>query len=247
MAKDNTLLIIGIIIVGAFFIQYSDFFGISLTSPETQYNNKDIHAEFKLTNYTNPLIEIFFDGVEIYKFDANETNQTISFEKNLVNETYDFIISGIDNEGTLKIVVSENNITETKVINVLDPYVAVTHNIPNTAEEGDSLKILISTSNPQGELLDADSVTIDVTTPDNTLETLTLTKSGDDFEYNFNYEDAGTYQFKLKAVEIDYKTKEFSAVTTVIKAGGIHPIVWVWMAALIFWATLFIIKYIRTH
>jgi len=246
MENDKTIFwIIGLVIVGVLLYNYSGFFGITLSSAETQYNNKDIKAEFSLANYTNPSIQIFFNDEEILELDVNETNDTVSFTRNLVNGTYDFTIKDINKEGFLKIVVSENNITETKVINVQDPHVALTHNILNVAEKGDSLKILVSTLNPQGELLIADSVVIDVTTPDNNLEIITLTKSGDTFEYNFNYEQSGTYQFKIKASKIDYKTKEVSAVTTVIKTGGIPLVVWIWIVAIIIFILFFIIKQIR--
>lgn len=248
MKNDHsTIIIIALILAAALFYNSSSFFGINLKSSEVQYYNEGIHAEFELQNYTNPTIKLFLDNREINEYDINDTNQSISFTRNIVNGTYDLYVEGINDEGTLKIVVSEGNITETKVIDVQQPYVAITHNIPNTAEEGDSIKISVLTTTPQGEFTDADSVVIDLTYPDSSLDTLTLTKSGETYEYNFNYENVGTYQFKIKAMKEGFKTKEFSAVTTVISTGGIHPVVWIIIFAAIIWAIFFGIKFVRTR
>lgn len=249
MTNDNssTLIIIGIIVAVALLYNYSGFFGIGLRSSSVQYYNEPIEAQFNLTNYTNPSIELFFKDEKIMEFDANDSNQTISFTKNLVNDTYDFYIEGIKEEGALKIVVSEGNVTETKIIDVQQPYIDIIHDIPNTAVEGDSIKINVTTLTPQGDPIESDSVVMDVIYPDNSIKTLTLTKSGINAERNFNYENKGTYQFKIRAIKDGYKTKEYSAVTSVISAGGIHPVVWIWIGAFILFIILGGIKFARTR
>ena len=249
MAKqDNTIVwVIVLLIAGAFLYNYSSFFGIGITSASTQYYNKPITLEFSLTNYTNPNILIFFNDKEIMEIDANDTNQTISFTKNLVNGTYTFSMHNISEAGFLKVVVSENNLTETQVINVQRPYIEAVNNIPNTANQGETFKILVSSLNPQGENITADSIIVYVTNPDNSVETLTLTKSGDNFEYNFKYKTDGTYQFKIRASKLDYQTKETSAVTIAIKSGGIPLFMWIWIGAAIIIFLLFIIKQIRVR
>lgn len=248
MANYNTIFwIIGIILVVALLYQYGDFFGIDLTSSDVQYYNEPIEVQFKLVNYSNPSIKLFLDSIEILEFDANDSNQTVSFTKNIVNGTYDFYIEGIDKEGILKIVVFEGNITDTKIIKIEKPFIEISHNIPNTGDEGDSIKITAFTKTPQGEILDVDYVEIDIYYPDNSMDTIRLTKSGDGYIYNFNYQDKGTYQFKIRAIKEGFKTKEYSAVTTIISTGGIHPVIWLFIFAIILWLIFFGIKFARTR
>lgn len=247
MAKDNRpLLIVGLIILAVLFFQYSDFFGINLLSPQVQYNNQDIEARFKLINYTNPTINAFFDNEKIFEITANETNETITFTKDLINGTYVLKVMGIKEEGIFKFVVSEGNTTEIQVIEVRGPYVDITYNIPGVVDEDEIVDLEIETFTPQGEELDADSVDVEIIDPDNKAETISFDKSGNKFTKRFNYKENGNYQFKVKARKDGFETIEVTAITTVVKTGGIHPVVWVWIGAAIFWFILFGIKFART-
>lgn len=247
MSEKNRTLTIVILMILAIIFFNSQLFTIYLSSPKVQYNNKPITAEFKLSNYTNPLITAFFENKEIFEINANETNETITFDKNLINNTHQLTIHGIKQEGTFKFVVSEGNLSEVELIEIRNPFVDINHNIPGAIDEGESFKIDIKTFNPQGEVLIADDIGVTVSTPDNEVKDIEFTKSENLFYATFNYKDDGNYIFKIKPSKSGFDTKEFTAITSVIETGGIHPIVWIWILAIVFWLILFGIKFARTR
>lgn len=247
MEDKEAFLIVALILAGFLLYNYSSFFGIGIISPQVQYYNKPIVAEFTLTNYTNPLIQVYFNDKEIYQLTGNQTNETISFTRNLVNGTYDFKLENIISEGILRIVVSENNVTEVQTIEVKQPYVAITSDIPTLLDKGIKITINIKTLNPQGEPISADSVDAVVTKPDNTQQTLILTPNSDNtiFSKEYDYSAAGNYVFKIHPRKLGYATVEETALTSVLKAAGIPIIVWIWTGALIIIIILFGIKQVR--
>lgn len=253
MPEDNKpMMIAALILLAIFFFNNPGTFTIFLESPQVQYNNEPIVAEFKLANFSNPLITAFFNDVQIFEISANETNDTISFEKNLINNTHKLTVSGITGEGVLKLVVTESNfqtegqpLTEVETIEVRDPFVDVTHNLLNVADKGSTVKIEVRTRTPQGDSLEADSVLVEVTDPNSNVQFIDLDKSGDTFTKNFNYEEAGNYIFKINAKRTGFDTREVTAITSVIKTSGVHPIVWIWIAAIVVWVALFGFKFAR--
>lgn len=246
MASDNRpLMIVGLIILAILFFQYGDFFGIVMQAPIVQYNNQDIEARFILTDYTNPTIQAFFNDEELFEIEANETNETIIFTKDITNGTYIFKLKGLEEEGIFKVIVSEGNITEAVTIEIRDPFVDVKHNIPSTVLQDETLNMQIKAYTPQGDEIEADAIEIDVSDPDNKINTIFLDKSGNIFTTNFNYEKAGNYIFKIHARKDGFRTQEATVITSVIKETGIHPVVWIWTAAIVIWLLLFGIKILR--
>ena len=261
-------LIILAIIIGIVLFQYADFFGINLQTSEVVFYNKPITLPFTLTNFTSPNIEVFFEGVQLYEvlvkqvnqsyFNAttNETyyliinqtiNQSIGYSKSVANGVYSIKLENINSEGLLKIKVIEGNYSEIKTVEIRKPYVAIKNNIPNLVDKGKQWTIEITTFNPQDDTLEADSVDIDIIDPTNSKSTIFLDKAGNKFTKVFYYDKSGNYQFKIHARKDGYVTKEVTVITSVAKNEGIHPVIYLFLAATILWGLLFIIKQIRVR
>jgi hypothetical protein len=267
--KNNTIMIVVALILAALFYQYSGLFTIGLQSPQVQYNNEAIVSEFTLTNFTNPQIDAFFNDKKVYTADyytlqsiteeingTNQTrdvkvypalNQSYAYTYQTANGTYILKLTNVAETGVFKFVVSEGNHTETALIEVRKPYVAMKNNIEPSVDEGAILNMQVTTFNPQGNNISADRVEITMITPDNKQKELTLVKSGNLFTTTINYNQIGNYQFKIRPVLEGYTTEEFTAITSVVKQSAINPIIWIWLGAAGLFILLFIIKRIRGH
>lgn len=251
MASENEkkiIWIIGIIVLALLFYKYSDSFSIMLSSPMVQYYNQPISATFSLSNYTNPIISGYFNDVELFEMPANTTNwtQNLVFEKSIANGTYTLKLSNVTSEGVFKFKATEGNFTETQLIEVKQPFVDIKHNIPSTIDKGSSLNMQIMTFTPQGDILDADSIDIDIYDPQNVKTTIFMEKSGN-FTKVFNYQNVGNYQFKIHPRKDGFATKEFTVITSVTKTQGIHPVIYIWFGFLALFLILLIVKLIRTR
>lgn len=230
MAKDKNqiLWVAGAIIAVVLLYQYSGLFStINLQSNPIQFLNKPIEARFT-TDLIQPNITTFFDDSPI--------NVTMV----LINGTYLFTLENQTREGIFKIVMQAGNETISQVIEVKNPYIETSNDIPATANKRDIIEISIQTFNPQGDALNADSVDVDVYDPDNIKTTLFFEKQTNRFVKEFTFNKNGAYLFKIHARKVGYDTKETGAITNVLQSGGIPFIIWIWIGA----AGLFIILFI---
>lgn len=270
---NKILLIIGIVFL-ALLIYNPTIFSIVLKTPQTVYFNKPILIEFQTENFTDPVLNVYLNDVRLYEvlsYQVDETvwtevfnettNSTMNVSSNIkvnktysqnvelstgkTNETYFIRINNLSSSGVIKFTLTEGNKTETQTVEVRKAFVDIKTNIPNLADEGVSLKIEIKTFTPQGDVLEADSVDVDVIDPSNTKTSLSFTKSVNVFSYTFNYADAGNYQFKIYPRKDGFDTKEFTVITSVAKKEGVHPIIYVFGFIFAIWLILFIIKRVR--
>jgi len=273
--KDNrTMLIFLAIVVGIVLANNSGLFSINLQTSDIQFYNKPIVLPFTVSNFTSPTVEAYFNDVRLYDvltYEENETrvnntidpttnqsvntlysvlvnktrNQSIGYTKSFSNGTYNVRFENIYSEGLIKIKVSEGNNSETKSVEVRQAFVDISDNVPNLVDRSKIWTIEIDTKNPQGDALEADSVDVDVYDPLNVKTTIFLEKAGSKFTKQFSYVTAGNYQFKIHARKEGYVTKEVTRITSVTKSEGIHPIVYIWVAATAIWLLLFGIKMLR--
>jgi hypothetical protein len=264
--NDNQKMLIFIaVIIGIIFVNNAGFFGINLATSDIQFYNKDIILPFAVTNFTSPVIEAYFNDIQLYEVltyqenvsytnsTNNETyyvtedrtiNQSIGYTKSFNNSNYVITLKNIEGTGLIKIKVSEGNYSEVKTIEVRQAYVDIKDNIPNLVDKSKLWTIEIETRNPQGDDLEADTVEIDVISPSNEETNIVLEKSGNKFTKQFSYTDAGNYQFKIHARKEGYITKEVTRITSVTKSEGIHPIVYIVAFAAGLWILLFLVKLI---
>jgi len=264
MDKDNKqMLIVVMIIIGIVLIKNAGLFSINLQTSDIQFYNKEINLPFTYTNFTNPEIEVYFNDVKIYdvlSYQLNESNinsttnetyytltnytrnQSIILTKSISNGTNYIGLKNINSAGLIKIKLTEGNYSEIKSIEVRKGYVDIKDNIPSLVDKGKVWTISVSTYNPQGDILEADSVDIDVYDPSNNKETLYLEKSGNNFTKTFNYDTAGNYELKIHAKKEGYETKEITRITSATNEGGIHPIVYVWIAAAGLFVLMFLVR-----
>lgn len=241
MANDKTIwIVLGTILAIALLYNYTNFGSIILSSAQVQYYNKPIEARFT-TNLTDATIQIYFNNV---KLTENVNNTELDID--IINGSYVAIYRpNITQEGVFKIVALSGNTSEVAVIEVKTPFVDSKNDIINVLDKTGTQKLSVTTFNPQGENLEADSVTIEVIAPDNSKQTLILDKSGNTFTKDFKYTQAGNYVFHIQAKKMGYNTIEKTAITNVLKEAGIHPILWVWAIALVLFIIFFIIARVR--
>ena len=212
---------------------------INLESKPIQYNNKPIEAIFS-TNLTNPIITVNFNGLDI----AEVSNGTSGYTKQFIDGKFyiKYIALG---EGLFKVVASEGTVTDVATIQVKTPYIDSKNDIPPSVDKGTTSTFKIQTFNPQGDPVDADSVSIDVTGPDNQKKTIFLERSGSFFLGTYTYALPGNYIFKIQARKNGYETTERTAITSSLKEGRIHPILFWWIGAIILLIILIIIRVVR--
>lgn len=244
--KTNPIWIVIILAVAFYLYTGSDLFAISLESNQVQYYNAPIEVRFK-SDLTNPTITAFYNDVQLFEIIDNESSQDIIFTQGVVNGTYILTISNVTQTGLFKFAATEGNISEIEVIEVRKPFVDLKNDIPNLVDEGTSSKITLKTYTPQGDPLISDAIDVIVYDPGNKEITLTAVKTtANEYEIsNFNYADAGNYQFKIRPRKEGFDTREFSAITSVIKSAGIPLIVWIIVGAVVIWIILFIVRRIR--
>jgi hypothetical protein len=240
--KENKPILIFIAIVLAIIIaKNTDLFGINLQTEEVQFYNKDIVIPFTLTNFTNPTIEVYFNNIKLYDQSSNITDH-MTYTQSLNNGVYTITVKYIASAGTLKITAIENGYSEVQNIEVRQAYVDIKDNIPNLVDKSKIWDMEIDTYNPQGDILEADSIDIDVYDPLNNKNTIFLDKSGNKFTTKFTYTNDGNYQFKIHARKEGYITREVTRITSVTRSEGVNPIVYIWVGAAVLWALLFLIK-----
>lgn len=246
MAKEiNPIFVLILIAVAVMLINNSQLFSIILQSPQVQYLNKPISAKFT-TNLTNPTITALFNNQELSQIVNNETNQNIIYTQDIVNGTYVLTISNVTQIGIFKFIATEGNISEIQTIEVRRPFVDIKHDIISVIEKGLSDKISIKTYNPQGDLIEIDSLEVTVINPTNQHSQIVTQKINvNEYEFNFNYAEAGNYIFKIRGIKQGYDVREFTAITSVTKSAGIHPIIFVWSGAILLFLILLIIRAVK--
>lgn len=238
--NKNFPLVIFIILAGIYLFSNTELFSISLLTPQVVYYNSPINIKFT-TNLSEPQISLYFNEVLL-----SQTNQSITYTDAIINGSYVLTVSNITQDGLLKVIASKENVSEIQVIEVKKPFVDIKHDVLATTEKGTTDKIAIKTYNPQGEAIEADAVDIISIDPANKETPITATKANaNEWELTFNYKDAGNYIFKIKPRKAGYDIREFTAITSVTKSAGIHPIIFVWAGAAILFLILFVIKRLR--
>ena len=246
MAKNNWILIIGIVLLGIYLFSQPGLLSfINVESKLVQYYNKGIEAKFK-TNLTNPNVKAYFNDRLLVELTGNETASGLIFTEETINGTYILKIGNVSEEGLFKIVAAEGNITDLLLIEVKKPFVDSKNDVPSTLDIGGKEKLTVQTFNPQGDILDADSVDLDVSDPLNKKETLFMEKEkAGTFSIDYNFKKAGIHVFKIYARKDGYVTVEKGAITNVLKSGRIHPIVLIWIGSLILFIIFLTIRLIR--
>lgn len=180
--------------------------------------------------------------VKIYP--ATKNNQKEIYTFNYINGTYALRLENATT-GYFKFTIIEGNKTESQVIEVRNPFVDMKNDFENTVKQGVKYDLEILTYTPQGEVLEADTLEVDLTTPDSSVQSLTFKKEGNKFTLPYTYAQNGNYIYKIRPTKLGYETKEFTIIVSSTKTGGIHPIVWVVMITSIIFIILFVIKLIR--
>lgn len=258
------LLILGALIVISY-AHNTGMFAINLSTSDIQFYNKPIVLPFTFTNFTNPEIEVYFNEVRLYDvliYQENTSFVNITTDETyyeMINKTrnqsivltvnksgaYQVMLENVKSAGLIKLRLIEGDNSEVKSVEVRKPYVRVDHDVPNLVDLNHQQTLTIITKNPQGDDLEADSVDIDVIGPLNDKTTISLDKSGNKFSKTFIYNHDGTYQFKIHARKEGYTISEVTAITSVTKDAGIHPIVYVWIFGISLWILLFTVKLFR--
>lgn len=217
MEKNTILIIAVVLVIGLYLANYADLFSIYSNSDAVQYYNEPIEAKFILTDYKNPEISAYFNDELLFKVTNDETefietekpegfliyqktkiNQTVSFMKK--DNYYILTVTGINQPGKLNLIVSENNLKESKTIYVENPYVNIESSFNN--------KIIVKTFTPQGQPIEADKVKIKIIDPKNNAEEFVLDKDGNTFSMDYIYRTPGTYTIKVYAEKEGYVVRE---------------------------------------
>lgn len=247
MAKDNTLLVIGAIILAVLLYKYALTGSIySVLTPQVQYYDKPIVLALQ-TDLENSTVETYFKNqlvnATITRGDCSSSGfsgySVANVSVNVTTADCEQIVAvlNVSEEGVFKIVLTAENSSDIQTVEVKKPFVAVKHDIPASLDKGESVQIKILTFNPHNESLKADSVTLKITKPDDSVDTVILDRGNDGLEYTgvYNYAKAGNYVTRIYANKAGYDTVEQTMITAVLKEEGIHPVIgiWVGMIALI--------------
>ena len=241
--EKKILWVLGILIAATVLSQYTTIFSIFLQSPETVYYNQPILIRFT-TNFTNPVITTYLNDVKLYEITSYQVNETVitpvfnettnstvnvssvittnkTYSQNVSlsigkeNSTYFIRVSNLSSTGVIKFTVSEGSTTETQTVTVQRAFVDMKNNFPNSTKEGETYKLIITTYDPQGNALEADSVDVNLTNPLNQIINLSFEKSNNTFTLDYSYISPGIYFFKVYPRKAGYDTKEFIINTTV--------------------------------
>lgn len=204
------------------------------------------------TTTSNPTIKYYFnenllgEATLVNGSLVSPGNQTIVLTTNVINGTNVVQIDNVKQAGIFKLVVQSGSTTESQQIEVRQPFVDVKHDIPTTLVKGDSAKLSIQTYTPQGEIMDADSVDVDMYLPDGSKQSLLFDKqTNSSFTKQVTYVNAGEYIFKIHAHKLGYTTNEVSTITNVILKSGPNPILYIWFGAALLFIGLVIFRRFR--
>lgn len=219
-----------IVIVLAFLLlviakQFDLFSTQTLELNQVQYYNKPIKLQI-----TTDIIEPIFT--------AKFNNQNININYTKQDQVY-IITTELEEIGLLKVYLNDELI---ETIEVKKPYVTALNNFPTIVDKGTTYTIEIEPINPQGEVLDSDSMDITIIFPDNKQSKMVLEEDGNIFKGTIQYTDSGNYIFKIKPRKIGYDTKETTAITSVLKTKSVHPVFYIWAGLIGLWVLLFITK-----
>lgn len=209
---------------------------------QVQYTNNTIDP---VTNLSINQTYFVNETHETKIYNAAKNNQKELYTFNYLNGTYALRLENVTQVGYFKFVVSEGNKTESQVIEVRNPFIDMKNNLKSIVYQGESYDLQILTYNPQGEKMEADSLDVDLTTPDSSVQNLAFTKNGTNWNHKYTYTQNGNYIYKIRPSKLGYDTKEFTIIVSSTKTGGIPPIIWVVMIASMFFIILFVIKLVR--
>lgn len=218
----------------------ADYFTLSNTTEEVTYVNNSIDSQTGIPiNITYKINET----KQIKSYPAQGQKYIYTYET--LNGTYVLKLTGFNETGYFKFIVSEGNKSEFQTIEVRTPFVNIENDIRNVIDQGSIEKITLKTKTPQGNDLEAESLDIQIIKPDNSVETITPSKNGNVFTFNYNYLKEGNYIYKIKGRKAGYDSKEFTIAVSVTKNASIPLIIWIWMAAALILIILIIITLIR--
>jgi hypothetical protein len=196
-----------------------------------------------ITNLSYNTTYVVNESREVKVYPA--VNQKYAYTYQTSNGTYILKLSGVTETGIFKFIVSEGNKTEIQTVEVRSPFVNIQTDMKTLVDEGTIDKITIKTLTPQGAELEIESLDMEVTKPDNSVETLTAVKDGTKFTVTTTYKENGNYIYKIKGRKAGYDSKEFTVAVSVTKNSTIPPIIWIWIAApilLILWIAITLVR-----
>jgi len=208
------------------------------------YNSTEIIPVEYVNETTNETYTVN-ESHQIKIYPATQNNQKEIYTFNYINGTYALRLENVTDTGYFKFTVNEGNKTESQTIEVRNPFVDMKNDFELTVKQGVLYDLEIKTYNPQGEVLEADSLEVDLTTPDSSVQSLTFTKSNSTFTLPYTYSQNGNYIYKIRPMKLGYDTKEFTVIVSSTKTGGIHPIIYVVAVAVGIFLLLFGIKLFR--
>ena len=187
-----------------------EYSGIAQTNPNTHYNNEPIHIDI-------------ITPVELTSAEAIHASENITFTKTSsspLNYRFDF---GKIQPGILQMNIVAGNYTKIIRNEVKRPFINVNHNIPLEVEKNVNVDFTITTSSPQGKVIDADKVVLQIENPKAEKQTYTLTKSSTGtFKYAFKYTMSGIYYFRMEATEPEYDTITVVTQTNVLNKTSVN-------------------------
>lgn len=223
---------IAFLLVLFFWNNGSIFSTTTLISPEIQYYNNPIKADI-ITDLSSPSYQVYFN------------NNPVSVEPTISEGMYTFTLNDITTEGIARIVLSTENETVTKLIQVRKPYISMKTNLQASYDKGTEVTIEAQTYNPQQDILLVDAIDVDVAYPDSSHETLFMKNTNETtFSLDFKFKNQGGYVFKFYPRLGNYNTKEHTVIVQVTSKAFMNPIYYIWLGGIIIWIILFLIRFL---
>ena len=198
---------------------------INLESKQIQFYNNPIEVVLK-GEFSSPLIQVYYDNALIYD---NIDNTTQDQDVTITNDNSQIIVKYVAKRaGILKVLVKEGDTSDIATVEVRKPYVDSKDNIPIISmDKGSNINIQLTTYDPEGNSLEADSVDMDFVDPDTERETVFMTKSGGTFTADYTFTKAGIYNVKIYARKNGFDTMERTVIVNITTTGGLPPVLYI--------------------
>jgi hypothetical protein len=144
------------------------------------------------------------------------------------------------------LTVNAGNYTKVLRNEVRKPFININNNIPLEVDKNTKSEFSIITSNPQGKIIDADKLVLEIENPKSEKKTYTLTKtSSGTFTLSFKYDMSGIYYFRMEATEPEYETITIVTQTNVLNKTNFNLYPMILLGATVLLAVLMIVKRLR--
>lgn len=158
----------------------------------------------------------------------NNKNMSATVVELVPNQRYNISLT-TNEEGYLSVIVKDKIL----MMELKAPVVNIEYDIPIQTTIGSKHTLFVKTLTPQGDLLNADKVLIEITDPHNQNEVVEMTKDSlGIFSYDMTYKYDHNYYFTItpSATSLNYKTQSRDA-TTVVQGTAEVPVFFYFMIA----------------